>query len=390
MEKDTNQGKFRICAKKLFFTYSQVDPRMTKEDVLKQLQANHKLYDFQYVISKEVHQDGGTDFHVVIIQNQKIDIRDPDTLDIEYQQQRFHGNYKPVTSLRHLIDYVCKDGDYITNIDTLMNRKLLTEKQFLIKEVNEKGKDQALLDYYERSPEKAITGISISSLKKQFEQLEKIKLALHQDEIETPFTLENFAIDEKLQKWIDNPDKTLVLVGPSCVGKTEFCKAIVKSKNLKTLCVNDKQDFERLDQSYEAIIIDTANIHEFKERQLLSVLDNQVNTTVKVLSKTVFKKAHTIQMVILSDPEFEKIADFLEKEKFYRRILFYELKANFIINVDTTIINNYNKNAKNSYKTIKNFEQHQKEEQEHIREQQRKMYEAALSYMTGRSDITDD
>lgn len=185
-------NKFRIAAKKLFLTYSQVDPQMTALHVLQQLEDNIILHEFKYVIAKEYHKDGGTHFHVVIIQQEKVDIKNPNALDIQYQQQNFHGNYVPVKNLVNVVNYVCKNNQYITNLDNFKDGQLLSAKRFIISQVQEKGIEQALIDHYNRDPEKAIAGISVSALKKQFADIQKIQL--QQDQINTPFTLENFDI----------------------------------------------------------------------------------------------------------------------------------------------------------------------------------------------------
>ena len=48
--------------------------------------------------------------------------------------------------------------------------------------------------------------------------------------------------------------------------------------------VNHREGFSRLDETYDAISIDDTNLHEFKETQLLSLIDNQSNKNLKVLS----------------------------------------------------------------------------------------------------------
>ena len=111
------------------------------------------LYKFRYVIAKELHEDGGVHFHVVLIQDEKVDIRNPKTLDIQYQERNFHCNYTPIKNLKHTIIYVCKHQDYITNLDNLTDGELLSAKQFIISQVKEKGIDQALLEHYESFPQ---------------------------------------------------------------------------------------------------------------------------------------------------------------------------------------------------------------------------------------------
>ena len=91
----------------------------------------------------------------------------------------------------------------------------------------------------------------------------------------------------------------MVLVGDSGEGKTQFCKAYVKYHNLKTLIIHHKEDFRRLNPTYDAIIIDDANIHDFEETQLLSVIDNQTDKTIRVLYESVIKKANLVQMIAM-------------------------------------------------------------------------------------------
>jgi len=362
--------KFRIAAKKLLLTYSQVDPQMSALHVLEQLQSNTYLHQFKYVIAKEHHQDGNTHFHVIIIQEQKVDIKNPNALDIQFQQQNLHGNYVSVKSLTHAISYVCKNNQYITNLDNLKDGQLLSAKQFIISQVKEKGIEQALIEHYQRDPEKAIAGISISALKKQFYDIQKIQSTLQQDQIHTPFTLQNFNISTQLKAWMDNPNKTFIIVGNSGIGKTQFCKAFAKHKNLKTLLVNHKEDFRRLNDSFQCIIIDDANLQEFEETQLLSIIESQTGKSIRVLYDNVIKKANIVQMIAMNKKEFKSIAYSLQQPRFARRIFVLKPKQPFMINVNINIVNN-NINIYNQVHDQKQtFEAFQKAEQLHIEQTQ--------------------
>ena len=362
--------QFRIAAKKIFLTYSQVNSEITALHVLEQLQSKIQLRHFQYVISKEYHKDRGIHFHVVLIQQEKVDIRNPNALDIHYQEQAFHGNYTPVNSLRHAIAYACKDKEYITNLESLKDGQLLSAKQFIIYQVEQKGVRQALLDYYKVSPEKAIAGISVGALRKHFHEIDKLKGELQLDQINTPFTLDNFHIPHEVQEWIQHPDKTLILVGKSGIGKTQFCKAVVKEKNLKTLVVNHKEDFRRLNPSYDAIIIDDANIHELEETQLLSIIESQAGKSIRVLYDTVIKKAHILQMIAINKTEFQKLAPYLRQPRFARRLLLQVINEPFIININVVNNNVVNHIKVNHYNNHTDIKAHQQNEQLHIQKMQ--------------------
>lgn len=366
--------KFRIYAKKLFLTYSQVNPEITHEHVLQQLKRKLGFYTISYVIGKESHQDAGIHYHAILAHFEKFQITNPNQLDIEYKNQTFHGNYTPVRNLRQAVSYVCKHKDYVTNFENLSDGHLLTAKEFIIKEVNEKGVEQALMDYYVRTPDKAIAGLSVSALKKHFNQIEKLKLTLQLDKIETPFSLDSFRVQPELAQWMQNPKKTLLLVGDSGLGKTQFCKAYVKQKNLKTLIVSHKEDFKRLNSSYDAIIIDDANIHELEETQLLSVIDNQTDKTIRVLYDAVIKKAGIIQLIAMNQNEFRKIAYTLMQQRFARRLFLHKPGKPFIVNVNIQNLNIINNNI-NMHSN--DFKKHQQQEQRHIVETQKLINDVA-------------
>lgn len=181
MNKQTQIKKFRIYAKKLFLTYSQVNPQITHIHVLQQLKAKFSFPTINYVIAKkkekENHEDQGVHYHVILTHThfEKFQITNPNQLDIHYENQVFHGNSTSVKNLNQTISYVCKDKNSITNFENLSDGYLLSPKEFMIKEVNEKGVEQALMDYYARTSNKATAGLSVSALKKHFNEIEKLK-----------------------------------------------------------------------------------------------------------------------------------------------------------------------------------------------------------------------
>ena len=54
--------------------------------------------------------------------------------------------------------------------------------------------------------------------------------------------------------------------------------------------MSHKEDFQRLNTSYDAIIVDDANFIDFNNAQKLSLLDNTIEQTIRVLYQTVTKK----------------------------------------------------------------------------------------------------
>lgn len=375
-ENTSDKKTFRIYARKILLTYSQVDPEYKLNDVLEQLE--YKVGRFSYIISKEAHKDGGVHFHVLLIRTKKFNIKSPYFFDLEINDQVIHGNYKPVNNLNAAVHYACKDKQYITNLENLQEGYLLTAKEFIYQQVQLKGLDKALLEYSQTHKEKALAGVSLSALKKHFTDIKKFELSTKIDYIDTPFTLKDFNIDSPLQEWIKNPNKTLILAGKTGIGKTEFLKAVAKECFSKTLMVTHKEDLRRLDDTYDSIIIDDVNIAEFEDTQLLSLLDNQANKTLRVLYDTVFKKKGLGQMIAMNKKELVKLFPRLREERMLRRVFFHHVERPFLVKGDIYINNQFNNVTNNNYNK-ESILQVQEKQQKHVQQTRERLFQYCSS-----------
>jgi len=110
----SKKKKFRLQGKNLFLTYSQTDLALTREDILNQLS---KLLCIKgYLIAQELHQNGGTHFHVVVSLKKRCDIRNPKALDLLFNNKIYHGNYQVARNTNATKEYVLKtDKECIYN-----------------------------------------------------------------------------------------------------------------------------------------------------------------------------------------------------------------------------------------------------------------------------------
>ena len=327
--------KFRIYAKRLLLTYSRVSPECSLQHILDELKTKWNFSNISYLIGKEKGQDGAIHYHVLLAHFERFQIRNPNLLDIEYKGQAFHGQYTPVKQLKQAVLYVCKGKEYITNLDNLYQGQLLSAREYIIKEVNEKGTARALMDYYNRTPDKAIAGLSLSALRRHFSDIKKLKSSFKPDQVKTFSGLDSLRFQPELQQWMQNPQKTLLLVEKSGLGKAQSCKAYVKHNKLKTLVVTHKENFKRLKNSYDAIIIDSANIYELKETQLLNLLDNQVDKSVNLLYNSVVKKAEVMHLISMNHKGCRKIAFSLSEKRFARKVQVQKPETPSIADVNT-------------------------------------------------------
>lgn len=124
----------------------------------------------------------------------------------------------------------------------------------------------------------------------------------------------------------------------------------------------------RKDKTYDSIFIDDANIDQFEDTQLLSLIDNQGGKTLRVLYDTVYKKKGIVQMIAMNRKEFIKIYGRLKEERMLRRVSFHHVKRPFLININLHIQNNHITNNYNIKNSLIDVKQIQDSEQKHIQQ----------------------
>ena len=100
---------FKISQKSFFITYPQCG-ELTKEKVL---QFFTLLGAEKYAICRELHKDGNPHIHALIVFEKKFNSRNQKVFDIDGK----HGKIEPLKSQPKALEYIKKDGDFITNIE---------------------------------------------------------------------------------------------------------------------------------------------------------------------------------------------------------------------------------------------------------------------------------
>lgn len=100
-----------------FLTYPQCP--VSKEDIknilfnkLKEVKNGIK----EYVIAQEKHEDGNLHIHAYLNLLRKIRWK-KDFFDFEFKDIKYHGHYEPCKYKKKTIEYLKKDGNYISDID---------------------------------------------------------------------------------------------------------------------------------------------------------------------------------------------------------------------------------------------------------------------------------
>ena len=66
---------------------------------------------FNILISREKYTDKKLYFINLLIDHKKFCIQNVYTLDIQYKEQAFLGNYQTATFINRLIEHICKSGE---------------------------------------------------------------------------------------------------------------------------------------------------------------------------------------------------------------------------------------------------------------------------------------
>lgn len=239
------EKKFRLSAKNLLLTYSQVG-ELRRERVKEFLREKMKPVD--WIIAHEKHQDGGDHYHCYLELEKRSNIKDARSLDID----GIHGRYEPVKCKKNCIQYVIKDGDYESSFDvaerlkSMENHTAIEKNLTFLKTVEEKGIAKSVR-------EGVINLRNLIQVEKNLNRLKELEKVDEREDI--PTKLENpWNIDLPLET--DNKCCNYwIMSKASNYGKTTWIKSLL-SKYVCSLW-NVNEEFQpQIDKDCQMILFD--------------------------------------------------------------------------------------------------------------------------------------
>lgn len=138
-----------------------------------------------YVVAKEEHKEEGTHLHCYLNLSKRYETQNANHLDLKKEDQNYHGNYQAVRDDKHVLKYVTKDGNYISNASledlTLKTECRLGKKKIVGQEMLNLKNTKELAEYVrDERPELLV----------DYDRIKKSFIA-HRRDLESTKTLKN-------------------------------------------------------------------------------------------------------------------------------------------------------------------------------------------------------
>lgn len=249
--------KFRIQAKKCFFTYPQCPiPKEVALELLTDILAKYGGLQ-RYRICEEEHKDEAKHLHAYVQCREKISTKKCSFADLIWEGKTYHGNYQSCKNPDAVLQY-CKKGEnpnYIDNIEADLYPSL-------IETARTHGVKRAMSELCTRKPE-----LFVREGKRIRTNLEMI----------APPTVATVPKDfffnvppAAIQHWSNNPHhRSLWLLGPTQLGKTSFAVSCFD----RPLLVSHIDQLKELTSEHDGIIFDDCSFNHWPRSSVLHILD---------------------------------------------------------------------------------------------------------------------
>ena len=277
---------FKISQKSYFITYPQCG-ELTKERVL---QFFTLLGAEKYAICRELHQDGNPHIHALIVFEKKFNSRSSSIFDIDGK----HGKIEPLKSQPKALEYVKKDGDFITNIEEEKKKRKYNQ---IIKECSKKKEFmEAVLEEHPRD--------YVINLEK-VEYFANKHFKKETPQYQSKYTAEDFEVScPHMKMWADqigrNLDRpfTLILCGPSRTGKTQWARSLGPH-----IYFNGMFNLDKWNDEAGFIVFDDYNIDYLINYKQWFGGQEEIEVTDKYRKKVTINKDGMHMISICNEPE---------------------------------------------------------------------------------------
>jgi len=348
IQRKKKEKVFRINAKNLLLTYSQCS--LGINEVFEALMKKLSPYRVEnYLLVRELHEDGGTHYHALVSCEKKVDRKGESFLDLQVPSQNgetmiYHGSYEKCKSESDTISYLTKD---IFKPEEANDNMLVSEgySRRLGKIFEYLSLSQRLMSLARNGQISfAMTLLLREDPDRFLEEGSKIRKRLQEIHLETlgfesKYPMESFIVPAELKEALEifresldiEEGKVFVLQGEPGCGKTQFLKSYLEQElGLKVLVINDLEGLRHFDpEKYTAILFDDPDFRNESRERLIQALDCE-RMVVRVRYTSVTIPANIPKAITLNFPP-EKLNKAFEEGALQRRILKFKLQSKEIL-----------------------------------------------------------
>lgn len=249
----TTTTAFRLNAQNLFLTYPTCS--LTPQKALTQLQGILPGIE-SYIIAQESHEDGQKHLHCYIRLSSRVNLKDPARLDLKSGPTTFHGNYQACRNSSAVKKYVTKEGVYLTNMDLEAPDRNAYQSALALAEEGKVSEALATL----RSDKRGARDLVL-----QKEKIEASLRGLKKRKVNVRHGLETF------QEFVWDREKSLVIQGPTGVGKTALAKALLGGDALLVSHIDWLKNF--VPGEHTGVIFDDMNFGRWPRESVIHLVD---------------------------------------------------------------------------------------------------------------------
>lgn len=225
--------RFDFNRKSVFLTYPRCD--LTKLQV--QVAIEEKFSVKSFCISVEAHQDGTPHVHAYFVFTHKTHTVDPRAFDIAGHHPNIAG---AIRSAKRTLTYIRKHGDYVQSDDLEEGE---TDWGTILTEAD--SEESFINAVKQRYPRDYVLNLS------KIEYTASRVFGGEREVYVSPYDPESWRIPEALSQWNDDRinagdgrPKSLVLVGDTRLGKTEWARSLGRHSYFNCLFSLDEHDAE--------------------------------------------------------------------------------------------------------------------------------------------------
>lgn len=313
-KKKQTKTKFRVSAKRLFLTYPQTG--VSAAETLKQLEYILATWSIEsYFIVREKHEKDGNHIHAFIELYRKCNIKRQDYLDlietqIDGTEKKIHGNYQsaknPEGTLRYLAkDIITENTDFVISKDLaarLSKKRGMEDIDLATIRLAKEGKIEEAMTLIEKYRPKSYARSHMSierSFRDMYHKTKIIKPKYKTDDFMVPYALEEFLNEQRENGY----QKTIIIVGRSNTGKTQFVQTYLDNEGKKYLYARDLNDLAKFEDGvHEFIILDDCDkLSDVSREGILSLLGTEDQGSIRILYQAVQIPSGTGRIIICNN-----------------------------------------------------------------------------------------